>query len=256
MSESSDTTNGVRNPNIHHVSVKIPNPFPNVILWFKQVDASFELSRVTDEVTKYFHLISNLPAEILMKYQSHLDASTPHPYTNLRGAMVKDFENKTKLSVADMLKDNSLGNRSPSEALRQIRYQTQLLDPSNHDPNSALIRELFMRLLPGNVQIILLAQPSEDLSHQAALADKIINVKHSENSSACMALDTVSECTLKEEVLHLREEINELRRRQAYQNDSRFCYYHKTFGNNARKCQPPCEWKNRTVNPGNAKRFH
>lgn len=56
----------------NHVSTKFPRYFNKPVVWLSQIEAIFEISRVTRDEIKYLHLIANLPAEILLEYQENL----------------------------------------------------------------------------------------------------------------------------------------------------------------------------------------
>lgn len=252
---SSEFINGVSNLQLSNVSVKIPAPFANWNLWFAQVEASFQLSRISEESTKYFHLICNLQSDTLSKFQHLLDANSPMAYSKLKEAIIQDYNENNNVSLADVMMEQSLGDRRPTEALRQMQRHLQRFDPTI-DANGSMAREIFLRMLPKNIQLSILAQPENNLHTLAQLADKItaFNKSSSQNitSSVEEGKSNINEISL------LREEISALRRQITKPGPSELCFYHKTFGQRARKCQQPCSWSSKipTQNQGNGQRFH
>jgi len=259
------STNGVRNSEIDHVSVKIPTSFQNHTLWFKQVEASFKISKISEETTKYFHLISNLPASLLSKYEFLLDSESEQPYSNLKEAIIFDFENTRTISMTEIMKNESLGDRTPSEALRNIASQLQRLDKAVDPYNSSISRELFMRLLPKSVQDILLSMPDSDLRHLASTADKIVLSKRQFVTNIETPITPYNEQD--DQIMQLQQEVYALNQRFSATEGRRLCFYHQKFGSRAMKCEHPCEWKdskfsekcscnNKRLNQGNERRFH
>ena len=253
------STNGVRNSNIDHVSVKIPSFFANTILWFKQVEASFNLGRITEETTKYFHLISSLPVELLTKFEHLLDSTSSDPYTSLKTAIIKEYNESKKTSIDDLLKDTSLGDRSPSDVLREIRQNIRRMDPSFTNENSPIIRDMFFRTLPINIQQSLLCQPDNDLETLAQFADKIMRLSKQNQWQTQISQCQNEDSTKLDAIDQLRIEVNALRRSiQKRSDDQSMCFYHRTFGYNARKCVKPCSWRKEDEHKdqGNGLRLH
>lgn len=61
-----NTNNSLPYANVNHVTVKVP-PFRkrDPSIWFAQVEAQFELSGITNDTTKYNHIVCTIDTEIL-----------------------------------------------------------------------------------------------------------------------------------------------------------------------------------------------
>ena|SRR6218665_1776515 len=56
------------------VSVKIPDFLPqHPSLWIRQAEAQFVLANVSQDSTKYYHLVSRLPADVLIQLADIID---------------------------------------------------------------------------------------------------------------------------------------------------------------------------------------
>ena len=146
-----------------------------------------------------------------------------------------------------------LGDRTPSQLLRRMQ---ELLGDKANNTDGAFLRELFLQRLPSNVRMVLASTPDNgNLEELTQLADKIVEV----------ATPSVSSVNTDTEFRQLRQEVSELKlmiqaikqpRRQSHgrspspapQRQSQdICWYHEKFGDNARKCKPPC-----AKSPGNS----
>ena len=155
--------------------------------------------------------------------------------------------------MADLMKDDHLGDRTPSEALQQLRNRLLRADPTQDRENGVLFKELFMKLLPPMIQMTLAAQSNKDLTELAILADNLMKIgAQTAISHVTPRPDTNSE--LAAEIQRLREEVNSLRHKNTSTERGGLCYYHFTFGSNAKKCQQPCNWTKKSINQGNGQR--
>ena len=126
----------------------------------------------------------------------------------------------------------------------------QLLGDKANNTDGTFLRELFLQRLPSNVRMVLASTPDAgNLDDLAQLADKIVEV----------ATPSISSVKTSDEFERLRHEVTELKLliqtlKQPKRSRSRgrspspapqrhsqeICWYHAKFGDNARKCKPPC----------------
>ena len=176
------------------------------------------------------------------------------PYDTLKAELVKPTAASAQRKLQQLIGGEELGDRKPTQLLRRMQ---QLL--GDHLP---FLKELFLQRLPANVLMVLAsADPSTALPKLAEMADKIIEVATPPIVAATS--------TPASEVQQLREEITRLaelvapiadgQRPQRGRSRSRSrrppsparadsqrpaepCWYHKKFGESAKKCQQPCNW--------------
>ena len=132
--------------------------------------------------------------------------------------------------------------------------------------DATFLRQLFLQRLPANVRMVLTPSAGDlNLEQLARLADRIMEVSPT-LTIATTETTTDNSTQLTAQVQELTRRLNELttqmassvntfsrrpcrspspaRRRQPTVSDNRttdrLCWYHRKFGDDAKKCQPPC----------------
>ena len=123
-----------------------------------------------------------------------------------------------------------------------------------------LLRELFLQRLPTNVRMVITPSAGAlSLDQLAQLADRIVEASPTPTiattNTTAQLTDQVSELTRRLEDLstQMSKSVRSFRRprsrspgprrRRAHTPvaDDNLCWYHRKFGVNAKKCQPPCQ---------------
>ena len=125
------------------------------------------------------------------------------------------------------------------------------------NPDNSLLQELFLQRLPNQVQMVLASAGEMTLEDLAQLADKVMEVSSPSISSVSATPQTAEVEKLQEEVEQLRSVVSALQVSSRSRSSSRsratsphladapgasLCWYHRRFGNRARKCVQPCAW--------------
>ena len=229
-------------------------------VWFAQADSQFVISHIVHEETKYHYVISQLDARATAE-DIITAPMVPLPYTNLRQKLVERLSSSEEQSVRQLIHDEELGDRRPSQFLRHLK---SLAGPNVIQPN--LLRQLWLRRMPSHVQAILTSRPELSLDQISELADKIVEVAPvsmpvavhaiaaNQVDNSHNALLTAIE-TLMQEVRELRTNPESSRNRsrskshgsrnrsQSKQGDHKLCWYHRRFQGKAKRCISPCEFK-------------
>ena len=246
------------------VAVRLPPFWPaNPRIWFVQVEAQFSRRGITASRTKYEEVVCVLPSEYATEIQDLLlDPPDEEPYEKLKYQLIARIADSERQKLRQLLTAEELGDRKPSQLLRKMQL---LLGEKARMIDSSLLRELFLQRLPANVQMILASAESMTLDKLAEMADRIVDVATPTISS----VRTSSEGGDFRKII--REEVaaalrtqgrsrprnsnwniggrNRSRRRSGSRghspansrgNRDGVCWYHQRFGDNARKCRPPC----------------
>lgn len=249
-------------PSVCGVSVKLATFWHDKpVLWFAQAEAQFELAGITQDSTKYGHLLSVLDSRLADEVE---DIITHPPkenkYENLKSELIKRFSTSKKERVRQLLCQEVIGDRKPSSFLRHLRALA-----GKTDGDDSIVRELWTRSLPPEVQRILIAQLDLPIDKVAEIADAMVDVPPappapptvSVNAATSVDLEkimrSVDELAKKVEALsndRLRSRSNS-RSRSRSRNSSRspprsgprMCWYHKRWGKDANRCLTPCTWK-------------
>lgn len=238
--------------NVAAVTLKLPPFWPaDAQMWFAQVEAQFSTRGITAQRTKFDYVVASLAPEFATEVRD-LILSPPdeRAYDNLKEELIRRTAASEQKRLQQLLNAEDLGDRKPTQLLRRMQ---QLLGEKAID--ESLLRELFLQRLPANVRMVLAStRDTVALNDLAQLADKIAEVAM---PSVC-AVNTPSLASeveqLRAEVASLKQAIKSLsqttarRQRSTSRNRSPtppqaptdLCWYHRTFGDAAKKCHTPC----------------
>ena len=245
------------------VAVRLPPFWPaNPRVWFVQVEAQFSRRGITASRTKYEEMVGVLPTQYATEIQDLLlDPPDDEPYEKLKQQLIARIADSERHKLRQLLTAEELGDRKPSQLLRKMQL---LLGEKARMIDSSLLRELFLQRLPGNVQMILASAGSMALDELAEMADRIIeaatptisavsapaeggDLRRIIREEVAAALKTQERSRPRFSSGGNRGRRNRSRRRSSSREQSQtdvnregVCWYHQRFGDNARKCRPPC----------------
>lgn len=153
--------------------IKLPQPLWRGMseYWFKVVEATFLLHRVTSDDTKYRHVLANINPAI-MPFVADIVANPPidGKYDCIKKRIIDTFSESREASLKKLLRGQEIADDKPFHFLQRLRNLAggQCLD--------SVIRSLFLEQLPENVRGTLAISPTEDLSILALQADRIMEV--------------------------------------------------------------------------------
>lgn len=260
-----------RPPDVAVLQLRLPTFVrKNPHVWFAQVEAVFDLHRVTSEATRFRHLLCNLPPEVADEVADVIGAPlNDAPYQRLKQSILDRTTASESARLRHLLTHEELGDRRPSQLLNTMR---QLVGASNVDSNGALLKELFLQRLPQSTRIVLAAAGDLTLDRAAELADRVHDATFPSVATLASTADSSAVSRLETRIDQLAASIEALRaspdrrcgssprptRRSSSpggsisrsSRSSSICWYHRTFQHRARHCTSPCSWS------GNATRDH
>ena len=228
------------------VALKLP-PFwsadPQV--WFAQVESQFFTRKITNQDTKFHHIVASLPLEVAVDIRDLIiNKPADNAYDELKSKLITRTAASRAKRLQQLLSVEELGDRKPSQLLRRFE---QLLDGTSSD--HPLIREIFLQRLPGNVRQLLSATTTDEtpLSELAQKADRLMDVPTHNINTLPQQQEPHNLATLHAEFHELKQTMAAFTKRQKEpsakkpqeetQNDpSTLCWYHRRFGYKARKC--------------------
>ncbi|UYV73149.1 hypothetical protein LAZ67_10001971 [Cordylochernes scorpioides] len=165
-------------------SIKAPEFWPNdPELWFITLESQFLLNKpspITNDDTKFSYLISLLPPSTAIEVREFIISPPPdNKYDALKKAIIKCTADSEFKKLQQLLTQEELGDRLPSQLLRHLR---QLIGESKAVSDTTL-KMLWMQRLPKNIQIILTTQEQASLNSLADLADRVTEITSSPSSS-------------------------------------------------------------------------
>lgn len=251
---------------IFKVSMRTPPFWPEEPeIWFAQVEGQFAISGITNDTTKFHHIIGQLDQQFSKEVKDIIICPpATDKYEKLKTELIKRLSASNEKKVHQLLMHEELGDRKPSQFMRHLRG---LAGPQV--PNDFL-KTIWTSRLPGNIQTVLAAQPNASLEVLADLADRIHDIVPSVPQVAYTSHNQAgtSNDALVKEIASLRKQLNTLttknqqqqshpRGRKQQRDRSRTpttrsqsnyrkfpqCWYHYKFGEEAKKCIRPCDYK-------------
>jgi hypothetical protein len=183
-----DTTNGSSSaaaPEIARAAVRLPSFWAErPASWFTQAEAQFHLAGISNELTKFYHVVSQLDERYVAEVDDIVNFPPHHdPYTTLKTELIKWLCSSRNQRTRHLFTIEEIGDRKPSQFLRHLR------SPAPDIPDNYL-RIVWNSRLPTNVQAILAAMPEVGQDAAALCADRIIEtVSPSTVSSISLGTD-------------------------------------------------------------------
>lgn len=230
-------------------------------LWFIMCESTFALATpkpITESATKYNYVVAHLPPDIASLVRDLLLKPDPtDPYTQLKTELISRSGESSTQEIRQLLSGEELGNRKPSELLRNMKRRAESLSVPDK-----LMLELFLQRLPTSVQSILASVSDLTLDKAADISDRILEVTAVpvQSFAVSQAITPSSEERILSEIEKLNKRIDKLQVSRGrspfrnFRNKSRersrsktreVCWFHRRFGKKCReeKCVSPCSWQ-------------
>lgn len=255
---------------ISAVSVKLPEFWvksPEV--WFARVEAQFGTKGISQDQTMYDYVVSALDINTAEEVQAILiNPPITNRYMLLKKSLIATFGKSQTQKDMELLNLNGLGDKRPTALLRRI-------NALNDDPQT-LKRALFLLNLPADIRSILAGHDARDTEALAEAADRIwetraatvqqVYVVPADTHGFTSMESPVNKSTTVEAVLPASKPWRLARSSQrdlpvsttsSAVSTPSICFYHLTFGPDARRCRPGCKFasllsKRGSSSPGNA----
>ena len=243
-------------PQLSSVTVKLPPFWPaDPQIWFAQVEAQFATRRINQQRTMFDYVVSSLSPEYATEIRDLiLKPPVENPYDKVKEQLIKRTAASEQRRLQQLFSAEELGDHKPTQLLRRLQ---QLAGDTPRLTDGKFLHELFLQRLPANVRMVLASTrddtPIEDL---AQLADKIVEVAMPPSVCSVSTTQPSELEQLRTQVATLTKAVNSLKRQRhnsfrrhspspAWQPhqpppNTDLCWYHYTYGDQARKCTPPC----------------
>lgn len=238
------------------INVTLPPFWPaDPEIWFAQVEAHFTTKRLTAQKSKFDYVVASLTPDIATEVRDLiLKPPETEPYDALKAALIRRTAASEQRRLQQLFNAEELGDRKPTQLLRRMQ---QLLG-ERAGVDGAFLKELFLQRLPTNVRMVLAStSATTSLEELAELADKVAEVATPTIASVQPPQIAEEMQQLKAEIAKLQNAIKTLSRRRSHTprrpsrhpspmpssqptDSEELCWYHRKFGDNARKCDPPC----------------
>ncbi|GBN50100.1 hypothetical protein AVEN_154697-1 [Araneus ventricosus] len=150
------------------IRIKIP-PFwtDKPEIWFYQVEAQFQICKITSEDTKFNYLVAQLEPRFLENIWDIIKDPSVNKYSTAKERLLITFKESGNKKIKRLITGLELGDMIPSKLLRKM--------PSLGEPDISenVLRTLWLEKMPDTVKSIVIVR-EESLEKLAAMADKIV----------------------------------------------------------------------------------
>ena len=260
---SEDTT--IMDAEANKVSIKIP-PFwcekPDI--WFFQVEAQFQINKITTEETKFNYLVSQLEPKYVENIWDIIKDTKPNKYALAKERLLNIFKESENKRIQRIVTGLDLGDYKPSQLLQKMQSL------GADDFSEKVLKSLWLDKMPEFIRNILLVS-EESLDKLATMADKIHEMKSEKevytmtpnvnyNDAILARIDAlerkidsmqINERSRSKFKSHQRN-ASRSRSKKRFDPKGKYCFYHFQYGDRCRpeKCYSPCAWREKS---GNAK---
>lgn len=212
---------------IDAVAIKLPTFWTSSPqAWFLQAEAQFAIRGVTQDDTKYFHVVAALDTATANRALSLLTSPPEHgKYQALKDFLLSAFCLSEHERASILLNIQGLGDRRPSQLMDEM-----LALLGNHQP-CFLFRHLFLAQLPESVRIPLASSSTKDYRTLALEADTLLLASAQQVNQTDFP-DTFDSQEVCASSYH--------KQKHPSTGNSFICWFHKKFGSAAKKCTPAC----------------
>ena len=227
-------------------------------LWFLSLEAQFHVKHVTSQSTKYFHVLSALPPEVISTI-ADIAKHPPEdrPYDALKASLLNRLDITDRERVRRLLHTADLGDRKPTQLLR---YMRSLIGSFSVDDN--FLKEMWFQRLPTQLQANLVVAQDRKLDSLAELADTTWELYQAPSLPSTTTSDSRI-ANIENELATLRSSLGRVHLRGHSRSPSPttsrkrpqaapVCWYHAKYGNDARQCRPPCRFYKKKSGNGRA----
>ena len=206
------------------VSLKLPTFWtsqPQV--WFAQAEAQFAIRKITADETKYYYVLSALDQDTATRLLDLI--SNPlreDKYKALKERLVDTFCLSKRERASRLLHTRPLGDSKPSALM------DEMLALLGDHPPCLLFEQLFLERLPDDIRAQVVDADIADYRELAKRADALW---------AARDMGATANAIRKHPPTRRNPKANPPKEEKDH-----LCFYHRKFGEAAKKCQDPCNW--------------
>ena len=220
---------------VNATSIKTPQwSSDNVREFFYIYEAQFHLNNITSEVTKFWHVISGLPPDVIKKAPKNV-MDNPS-YNTLKKALVGTFD-IPKPEIFNRLAQSTPLIGKPSDKLRSLVDYGERAGVSDD-----YVRHRFIRELPMTIRPVIAARETTPLSDLGLLADDLMSYTKTNELFVGQASNYTPGAS------EYPKRNNNFSKIAPFHPDQRpkVCRFHIFYGSKATKCKNFCQWPDKS----------
>ena len=224
---------------VNRVTMK-PPPFyrTNPTVWFRQMESQFVLAGITNDTTKYHHILAAIPEDVAINLPMEIE-----DYSSLKDSITQVYQKSKTELIEEALGTISLDGQKPS--VRLLRIQRKLSE-CHLTMDNDVIKHRLMQAMPISTRSSLSAHLDLPPEKFAKLADTIYSYSKDtfqENTHVYATQQFSSSSYARQPQLKQRNS-STYNSFQPFSPGQRpkICRFHLFFANSAKRCKPWCKW--------------
>ena len=231
---------------INRISIK-PPPFytKRPEIWFRQMESQFALAGVTSSQTKFHHILTALPEDIVCEVNFN-DSS----YGELKACVLNILQANRHQRIEEALAAVDIGNKKPSLVVNDLRRKFTDIGLTVNDD---IIKSRLLTALPPHIRSALVGHENNELETFAKIADSMFAVAARDTPFISTVSHVKSQNNTdssprgeKSQSFNARENIKNISAnlpRPFFRGQRpRICNAHIYYASRARSCRPWCQW--------------
>lgn len=248
--ENERSNGGVSATCLGHVSIKTPDFMETAVNgWFSIIEAQFHLKSVSVSATKFYHVISALPAEVVARLP--VSIFEQKNYDCLKEAVVTMYEGSKPEMLDKLMNFNNITGR-PSVFLQEMTTLANRIGVGEQ-----IVRHKFLQSIPSSISPVIASRKDLSLQELGRLADEllpyfdktsVLTVESTNHNSQSRQRSPTPSRYTNNSGMQLPFNVRPFSENQK----TKVCRAHLYFAEKAKTCKPWCRWpdKNRcTMQP-------
>ena len=257
---------------IQHISVKPPVFSPTAVeTWFDIIECQFALAKITQNQTKFNHVVGALPADVV--YQVPREIFRKSNYDEFKETVIAVYEKSKSEIFHKLISTTSMSGR-PSSNLRELLHLAEKAGVGED-----IVRHKFIQTLPPSIAPVVASQKNIALTDIGNLADELLplskeplyHVQVNENINPQQQINYTQKHysqrsdfrpTFTEQYSQQGNSSRPDNNRQKFQRGPtleqagyrpshqnqrpKVCWSHVFYGTRAKFCMPWCQWPEKT----------
>lgn len=213
--------------------------------WFNLVEQTFNVYGLDDDA-RFYCLVNHLHERVELIYDLVKNPPSTGKYTAAKQTILQRVSKTRRENVRQLIYEERLGDRSPSQLWRCLRLLV-----SEHDLPNDTLTEIWTEKLPLPVQTAISAYEDRSVNELLRAADRVHSARLRElRASASRPSNTrpVKSVALPAPSSRRSDGASDAAEDHGSQLPPppamTYCFFHYRFGEQARNCKPPCSYPN------------
>ena len=216
---------------LQQITIKTPEFMEMAVNgWFSILEAQFHLRNITASTTKFYTVISSLPAEVVAKIPITILESKK--YEEIKQSLIEAHE-RTKPKLLDKLMSTTTITGRPSTYLQEMLSIAKRIGIGEE-----IVIHKFLQALPATISPVIASRKELSPTQLGKLADELMLLLNNINATAFTAQHRTQKNEKSKDNIILPTGIKPFFPEQK----AKICRAYLYFAEQARTCKPWCRW--------------